>query len=199
MQLVTGFIVLIAGFSRLVLNQSIDPDSVSIATRNTWCVNQKATCPLLCLQTKGATGGTEENSCDPETLNFVCVCDNGQSPNASEYSETIPYFECTEFNTQCANNCAGNSGCVSACRTSHPCGAQNPTRVNTSTISTMAATATGASKTSGSAVYTGYGSSSTAPSDSTGSNAARAVAIGLGRTYGTALVLSVVFGGFVML
>lgn len=63
----------------------------------------------------------------------------------------------------------------------------------------MAATATGASETSGSAVYTGFGSSSTAASNSDGTSAAQNVAIGIGRTYGTALVLSVVFGGFVML
>lgn len=66
---------------------------------------------------------------------------------------------------------------------------------------TASASATGrsAAETSGgSAVYTGFGSSSTAgsvPDDS----AAKALAIGVGRTYGTAIVLSVVFGGFFML
>ena len=66
----------------------------------------------------------------------------------------------------------------------------------------MAATATGASQTSGSAVYTEFGSSSTTASGSDGSggsSAAQIVAVGIGRTYGTAIVLSAVFGGFVML
>ena len=65
----------------------------------------------------------------------------------------------------------------------------------------MAATATGSSAavTTGSAAYTGFGSSSTTASSSDDSSAAQVLVIGLGRTYGTALVLSVVFGGFLML
>ena len=51
----------------------------------------------------------------------------------------------------------------------------------------------------GSAVYTGFGSSSTASSVPDDTGAAQALALGLGRTYGTALVLSIVFGGFIML
>ncbi|CAF9937505.1 MAG: hypothetical protein HETSPECPRED_000560 [Heterodermia speciosa] len=202
MQSFIALAVVVATLFKLVPSQSIDPDSVAIATRNEWCTKQKASCPLLCLQIPGATAGTEANSCDADSLAFECVCSNGQSPNASQYSQTIPYFECTEFNTQCANNCgASNSACVAACRDTHPCGAQNPTRVNTSTISTMAATATGSSaaETSGSAAYTGFGSSSTASSSSDDSNAAQVLVIGFGRMYGTALVLSVVFGGFLML
>lgn len=190
-------------FSKLVAPQSIDPSSVDITTRDKWCDAQKASCPLLCLQIPGASAAPSSNDCTPSSLAFSCVCSNGQQPNASQYSQTIPYFECTESNTQCANNCGQNSACVSSCRTSHPCGAQDPVRVNTSTISTMAATssATGraAATSGGSAVYTGFGSSSTSSSKPDNSSKAQTIAIGIGRTYGLVLVLAGVFGGFTLM
>lgn len=197
-------LILASGFSKLVAPQSIDPSTVDIATRDKWCDAQKASCPLLCLQIPGASAVPSSNDCTPSSLAFSCVCSNGQQPNASQYSQTIPYFECTESNNQCADNCATNSACVTACRTSHPCGAQDPVRVNTSTISTMAATssATGSSAAAtsgGSAVYTGFGSSSTSSSKADNSNKAQTIAIGIGRTYGLVLVLAGVFGGFTLM
>jgi len=139
------------------------------------------------------------------TLAYSCVCSNGQQPNASQYSQTIPYYECTEAANQCVNNCAaGDSSCQSACRTDHPCGAQSPIRVNTSTISTMAATTTGAGA-SGTAdstatgnVYTGFGGQPTGSSKS-GAPATQALAIGFGRAYGLIMVLGGVMGGFMFM
>src|SRR5271163_1563967 len=94
------------------------------------------------------------------TLDFDCVCGNGQSPNASEYSQTIPYFECQEYGDQCVAACNGDSTCQGACRDNNPCGAQNPTRVNvTSTSSAMSSTTLPAGASSGTAgvVFTGLG------------------------------------------
>lgn len=82
MQSFIALAVVVATLFKLVPSQSIDPDSVAIATRSTrihsvskvdpdadlsldeWCTKQKASCPLLCLQIPGATAGTEANSCD---------------------------------------------------------------------------------------------------------------------------------------
>ena len=139
------------------------------------------------------------------TLAYSCVCSNGQQPNASEYSQTIPFFECTEAGTQCVNACAaGDSSCQSACRTDHPCGAQDPIRVNTSTLSTMAATTTaaGASGTADATttgnIYTGFGSQSTGSSKSD-APAIQALTLGFGRTYGLAIVLGGIMAGFLIL
>ncbi|KAL8804615.1 MAG: hypothetical protein Q9223_005634 [Gallowayella weberi] len=138
------------------------------------------------------------------TLAYSCVCDNGLTPNASEYSQTVPYYECTEAATQCVNRCPkADSACQSQCRTAAPCGAQNPTRVNTSTISsTMSATSTGggasatdASATDASAVYTGFGSSPTTGSGGSSSDA-QALALGFGRSWGLAVVFVGVSAGF---
>ncbi|KAL8714780.1 MAG: hypothetical protein Q9220_001293 [cf. Caloplaca sp. 1 TL-2023] len=126
---------------------------------------------------------------------------NGQQPNASEYSLTIPYYECTQSANLCVDNCPkGDSACQSTCRTAHPCGAQNPTRVNTSTISsTMAATATGGSAATdgASTAYTGFGAASTTGSSSKGdSSDAGSFVVGFGRSYGLAAVFIGISAGF---
>jgi hypothetical protein len=143
------------------------------------------------------------------TLDYSCVCDNGQSPNASEYSQTVPYFICTQYNTNCVNGCDGDSSCQSACRQDHPCGALNPTRLNTSTISTMTATSTaggGASAVStgsGGTVYSGFGgaaATATATGSSGGSTSgAAAILLSLGHSYGVFIVAAGVLTGFSML
>lgn len=63
-------------------SQTIDPSTVDDDTKSkhicgvtkinaesceleTWCKNQKSSCPLLCLQIPDATDSTEENTCDP--------------------------------------------------------------------------------------------------------------------------------------
>lgn len=139
-----------------------------------------------------------------KTLAYDCVCAvNGLSPNISEYSQTIPYFICTESNNNCVTACNGASSCQAACREARPCGAQNPTRVNESTITTSATSTGGgaaASTASDGAVYTGFGGSAattTAASDSSsaGTNAA-AVLLNVGQLYGLGVVAASLFLGF---
>jgi hypothetical protein len=138
------------------------------------------------------------------TLTYDCVCGNGQSPNASEFSQTLPYFICTEYGTQCVAGCGGNTACQSACRDDHPCGAQNPTRVNvTTTSSSTTATTLPAGATSGTAgvVYTGLGgavSTATTTASSNQKNSADA-ALDLGRSYGLVVVFTGIFAGFALI
>ncbi|KAJ5232643.1 hypothetical protein N7468_005599 [Penicillium chermesinum] len=116
------------------------PDSVPLATRRksdreqSWCQSQTSQCPLICLQIPGAKGSPTQNTCSADTLAYQCVCSNGLSPNASQYSLTMPYYICTETATQCVNKCS-DSACQSACRNDHPCGAQKPKIANTTATS----------------------------------------------------------------
>ncbi|RDW73174.1 hypothetical protein BP6252_07081 [Coleophoma cylindrospora] len=181
---------------------TIDPNSVPLSTRTAWCQSQIASCPLLCLQLQGDSSTTTANDCDASSLTFDCICGNGLSPNASEYSQTLPYFICTEYDTQCVTACNGDTTCQAACRDDHPCGAQNPTRVNTSTSSSMSSTATGAgSSATAPVVYTGLGGNaatktgSSSSATSTSKSGAQA-ALDLGRSYGLAVVFAGLFAGF---
>ncbi|QDS72964.1 hypothetical protein FKW77_008603 [Venturia effusa] len=183
-----------------VVNAQIDPNSVTLATRSSWCNSQTSQCPLLCSQvTSNHRTSTTSNSCDPKTLTYSCTCPGGITPNASEYSQTIPYFICTQVNENCVKACGnGNNACASACREDNPCGAQDPTVAN-STSSTTTSTATGASGSATSATTTGFGSFSdattTASSSTSTANSAAAAALNLGNDYGVAVIAAGVFAG----
>ncbi|KAM3086102.1 hypothetical protein ACMFMG_000242 [Clarireedia jacksonii] len=177
--------------------QSIDPDSVDLSIRKSWCQSQQSSCPLLCLQLSGSSATTAANTCDPETLDYQCICGNGLSPNASEYSQTLPYFICTEANDQCVVACNGDSTCQAACRDDHPCGAQNPTRINTTSSSTtQSATGSAGASSTNNVAYTGLGGSSAA-STSTPKSGAQ-MTLDFGRSYGLAVVFAGVFAGFAL-
>ncbi|KAJ5875424.1 uncharacterized protein N7473_012771 [Penicillium subrubescens] len=185
--MLSNLLLVLASTAALVNSQStssIDPNSVDIKTRQYWCSAQKSACPLLCLQI--ASGVPESNNCTAETLTYSCVCSNGISPNASEYSQTLPYFICTEANNQCVNACS-DSACQSRCRTANPCGAQNPPRVNvTSTASSsVAATSTAASN----VIQTG-GATGAAP---------RGVSVEMSQVYGLCVLVGGVVAGFAVL
>ncbi|KAB2577862.1 hypothetical protein BFW01_g4472 [Lasiodiplodia theobromae] len=180
--------------------QTIDPDTVSIEDRNQWCLAQTSQCPLICLQTN-KDAAVQSNECDSETLQYSCVCANGLSPNVTEYSQTMPYFICTEVNNRCVDSCGtGNNQCASDCRTEHPCGAQNPTRVNVTTTSS-ASTASATSSSTGGADYSSFGDGNSGDSSSSsgGSSGAGAVAVDLGAKYGLAMIVSGLVGGAALL
>ena len=142
-----------------------------------------------------------------KTLAFDCVCAvNGLSPNISEYSQTIPYFICTESNNNCVTACNGASSCQAACRENHPCGAQSPTRVNESTVTISATSSNGgaaASTASDGAVYTGFGGSAATTAASSGKgntgSSAAAVLLNVGQLYGLGVIAAGILAGFSIL
>lgn len=112
-------------------------------------------------------------------------------PNVSEYSLTLPYFVCVQWGTQCVAGCGNDSGCASACRQDHPCGAQDPKRYNTTTSSSSPATATGSSSTG---VFTGLAGQSP---HSKGSYAPAVAEVG--RATVLMVVLGSLFAGFAVM
>jgi hypothetical protein len=146
------------------------------------------------------------------------VCGDGLSPNVTQYTQTMPFFVCQEWGNQCVKACGtGNNDCSSACRQDHPCGAQDPIRPNSSTItSTMSSsssrTASEAGATtdgSGGTIYSGFGgasatgdSSSAEESSSSASQAADSgagrVGMEFGQTFGILALAGAFFGGFAL-
>jgi hypothetical protein len=122
----------------------IDPNSVSTTDRAAWCQDQRASCPLICLQQPGVTSMTTvENDCDIDTLMYSCVCEDNKAPNITQYSQTLPFYICRQWGIQCVDNCGqGSNTCADKCRADHPCGAQQPYRGNTSIPSASTARAT---------------------------------------------------------
>ncbi|KAI9647996.1 hypothetical protein NHQ30_002624 [Ciborinia camelliae] len=173
---------------------SIDPSSVSLSIRKSWCQSQITTCPSICLQNSTGSTTTETNTCDPTTLDYACICGNGLSPNASEYSLTLPYFICTQFDTNCVAACNGDNTCQAACRDDHPCGAQSPQRINTTSSATASATGTAGASSTNAVAYTGLGGSSSTATPKSGARAQ--LPLDWGRSYGLAVVFAGVFAGF---
>ncbi|KAI9892365.1 MAG: hypothetical protein M1814_001567 [Vezdaea aestivalis] len=205
MQLILSALVALASLPSFGSAQSIDPKSVDKPTRLFWCQTQITQCPLLCLQLPGNSAGTRQNSCDADSLSYACVCSSGATPNVTEFSQTIPYFLCTESNNQCVKNCGGASACQDACRSSRPCGAQDPKRVNTTATSTMSATGTnGAARTGtdGAVVYTGLGGAAATTAASGGSGGGRPNAgnamVDVGQSFGLALIVGSFLAGFAL-
>jgi len=192
-----------AAFSSLVLAQTIDPDSVSLSTRDTWCTDQMSQCPLICGQVT-ASLTTEANDCDPTTLVWDCICSNGQTPPVANFSLTIPFHECQEYQNQCVANCGMNENiCANNCRTQTTCGAQDPTRVNATTTSSS----TIAAATSSSSGFSSFGGSGSGAGSGSGSGAGNsgsslkgtAAALEIGKTYSLAALALGIFGGFAIL
>ncbi|CAN8101307.1 unnamed protein product [Discula destructiva] len=166
----------------------IDPNSVPLATREGWCQNELETCPYIC-RDMGATGASV-NTCNATLLTYGCLCNDGATPNASEYSLTLPYFTCVEYVSQCVTACNSDSNCQGACQQDHPCGATDPKKYNTTaTASSTAASSTAAD---GSTVYTGL-------SNGGGSSAAGPPAFELARLYATLATLGLFGMGFMYL
>ncbi|KAK7540793.1 uncharacterized protein J3D65DRAFT_616497 [Phyllosticta citribraziliensis] len=189
-------IALVAGCARLSSSQTIDPDTVTSATRDYWCTSQTSQCPLICLQVyENSTGSSDpqSNDCDPDTLDYSCVCANGASPNVTEYSQTIPYFECTEYNNQCVAKCSsGNNQCASNCRTQNPCGAQSPKRYNVTTSTSSSAVASATASSTGGSNFGSFDSSGSGTS-------AGALAVEFGASYGLAVIVGGLFGGIALI
>lgn len=123
---------------------SPNPDDIDLGTKQTWCSNQISACGLLCLDQK--SGGGFTNDCDPETLQFQCICADNTVPNATEYTQTIPYFLCTYTVENCVQNCGQyDPTCAENCRTGRVCGATNPSRVTSTKSGSSPATTSAAS------------------------------------------------------
>ncbi|KAF1975286.1 hypothetical protein BU23DRAFT_388817, partial [Bimuria novae-zelandiae CBS 107.79] len=127
----------LAGLSAAQEQYNIDPNTVQQSTRDYWCQQQESVCPQICLQQPGVSSmNTVSNDCDPDSLVANCVCDNGISPNLTEFTQTLPYNICTQWGTNCVSDCAqSDNACKDACRADHPCGAQSPFKGNSSTTS----------------------------------------------------------------
>ncbi|KAF2674302.1 hypothetical protein BT63DRAFT_449292 [Microthyrium microscopicum] len=185
---------ILAGLASIVSSQSLDPASVPLSTRDSWCSDQKAACPLICLQTS-TSATTLANDCDPTTLGWHCVCSNGVTPNETEYSLTIPYHVCQEYGNQCVTKCGQDNACSSNCRTQFVCGAADPTKVNSTSSSSSTATSSGSAASSSGAGT--FGGSSSSSSGSSGSSAGNMVQVG--QSLGLGMIVVGVMAGFAMI
>ncbi|KAI1308741.1 hypothetical protein EDD11_004179 [Mortierella claussenii] len=115
--------------------------TIDNSTKLTWCENQVGFCTNVCQElTKGAE--TVDNRCDIMTLQYICQCQGGIVPNTTEYTYTIPYFECVADVQLCIKNCKlSDNSCYAACNQRN-CAAEFPKKYNQTLATSIATTST---------------------------------------------------------
>ncbi|MCJ1340659.1 hypothetical protein MMC09_005955 [Bachmanniomyces sp. S44760] len=150
-------------------NSTIDPNSVPLTERNSWCNGEVNTCGMLC------GGKTVANNCSGSDLTYTCTCmSNNSAPGLAFYMGTLPTFICnTQFGACIAahpNDLAGQQ----QCNQTYVCG-------NLNASSVPVATSTSSSSSSMSATA----SPTTSPSAS--ASAKSNMALKVGQDYGMGL------------
>ncbi|TPX16573.1 uncharacterized protein E0L32_003867 [Thyridium curvatum] len=134
--------MMLAALSALTLvaaqNQTftIDPNRVDLSTRASWCQGENAVCNILC------GNNPKRNDCDPNTLNYLCTCQNGTAPGLDYYRQSMPFFICNEAFKECNDANVGNAQGQKNCTTSiaDKCGTLDPAKVVVSSSSSSSAT-----------------------------------------------------------
>ncbi|EFW99618.1 hypothetical protein CMQ_7986 [Grosmannia clavigera kw1407] len=115
------------GLAVATTNFTIDPNSVQLSTRSSWCAGQENTCTTLCSDSPTA------NSCDP----------NKSAPGLQYYLQTMPTYICNEAYAECVsenpNNATGQSACKSDIQDN--CGTLDPSKADLSSGTTTSAAA----------------------------------------------------------
>ncbi|KAH7375254.1 hypothetical protein B0T11DRAFT_7516 [Plectosphaerella cucumerina] len=199
----SSFLAVAAAFAATASAQQfydIDPETVPSGVRVRWCDDQVRSCKGICAQT--AEGDPLVNDCDSDALRYGCICSDGNKPNVTEYSLTLPFHMCQEWGNQCVAACGlANNQCSSDCRENNPCGAQDPQRVNATSSTSAGPEATAATTTTSSngGIFTGLnGAGPEDEDDSTDSPSAAAV-LESNRALGAALLIGGFLGGFAFL
>lgn len=108
---------------------TVDPTSVDLPERGAWCMGERNTCSTLC------PGSPKANSCDINTLDYTCTCNNGTEPGLKYYSNSLYSFVCQEAFKQCTEKNAGNPVELPKCETDiqAKCGTLDATKLATAT------------------------------------------------------------------
>lgn len=131
-----------------------NPAEVPLGTRSSWCNAQDAACDNLCVSIKSRT-------CDPDTLDFSCVCSNDESPDFNDFKDTIPFFVCKQLFQDCIeshpNDATGQRNCTSTY--DDKCGTEAPVN-GTKIDASPSASATPSETSQPASTSTGSGSGS---------------------------------------
>lgn len=163
-----------------------------VAPRSTHATQYALPSSIQCSVTFRTT--ISDNSLLQTALTYGCLCDDGKTPNVSQYSLTLPYFVCQEWGTQCVADCGSDNTCAGACRQDHPCGALDPSpanKTNSTTTASGTASSTASSTSTDAAVFTSLGGGDSA--------SAGPPTFELTRLYTTFGTLGMFFAGFVFL
>ncbi|RDW88870.1 hypothetical protein BP6252_00902 [Coleophoma cylindrospora] len=166
-------------------NSTIDPNSISLSTRSSWCASQLNTCGTLC------SGSTASNTCDPCTnsretsLDYGCTCSaNNSVPGVIYYMQTIPTFICEQIYSNCIsdnqNNAEGQLTCIN--NESTNCGHLDPANFVPPSSTTGTSQTTTSSSTSQTTSSSTSQTTSSSTSKTTGSSTSQTTSSSTSQT-----------------
>lgn len=128
-------------------NYTVDPEQIDTSTRVNWCDSQFNTCNQLC---NVGGGGTKTDRCEPSTLEYTCLCNNGTAPGLEYYEDSMEYNKCKYRYSLCIVDNEGSQADQALCDTEigDTCGdipVSEATAPEPTTTSESAATSTSAS------------------------------------------------------
>lgn len=145
------------------------------------------------------------------TLTYGCICSSGNTPNISDFEQTLPGFVCRQARIDCIAAAPNDLDAQRACD-DVVCGSKNIEDASSSTSSSAASSSTtGSSTSSGSDSEATEAGSSSSDSDDSASTTAEsgasetsaaadsdsaASALTLASTYGTGLLAVGIFAAF---
>ncbi|KAH6710958.1 hypothetical protein DL95DRAFT_251072, partial [Leptodontidium sp. 2 PMI_412] len=114
--------LLLASFLDTQANAQLNPASISLDLRKTWCRSQISACDELC------SSVTSSNDCAVETLAYNCECTNYPTPSLASYSGTVPTLVCFQLSENCKESSGGSISKINQCQLQFGvhCGTQFP-------------------------------------------------------------------------
>lgn len=182
-------VALLSGFVAAQNNSTyIDPNSVPLSTKASWCNGQNAACITLCDQDPSS------NLCDDTTLDWTCLCSNGSSPDIAAYMDTVPYYICEQSYDDCVADNPNDALAQQNCKTQiqDDCGSLNTANYTAASTSSMASSTSSSAPSSTAAAATT--TSASASATATAKSAATAMLIG--RDYGIGLIAAGIMAAF---
>ncbi|PMD46514.1 hypothetical protein L207DRAFT_629049 [Hyaloscypha variabilis F] len=94
---------------------SFNASQIALATRQAWCASELNTCTLIC-ESAGSQVNDVDNTCNTSTLDYVCSCLNGFSPDVGRYTNTMPNFICDYVFSNCIANSPNDAASQATCQ-----------------------------------------------------------------------------------
>ncbi|ORY16257.1 hypothetical protein BCR34DRAFT_597811 [Clohesyomyces aquaticus] len=170
---------------------TLDAGTINQANRTNYCTAQRQTCPAICGGQGHTKAGNDGNFCDITTLKFSCICQDGKTPNMSDYQQSVPGLMCREWFDRCIIASGDNLDEQIACK-AVTCGNKTAELNSASTSSAAPSSTGGAPASSG-----GAGASPTSSGPAAASSTGAAAALAIAREYGTPILaggIAAIFG-----
>lgn len=128
-------------------------------------------------------------------MTWDCQCYQANTPNISDFGQTVPSLMCDEWKAQCTASRPDDLDGQEFCQ-SFQCGERNASAYGSSSSASTTTASETSSETGSSSSSTSGGGESAPSTSETSEPTGAAAALGVGKQYGTGVVGALLFGLF---